>query len=190
MQRALLAAPHRGSPAAGTQAGQGSAAPRPPHAGVGPLAPAPAAARAAAARRGDSCAGKREPAPSRQPCLLPAPLGPLPAATHAPGQEPTPFPLPLCWALGNNSANFPARLLNSRLFAFCFFFFSLFRTQLPALLSITVSAPSPSRALPALSARALGDHQSICADNRICFANNILSNVLGSPEQGALGEIL
>lgn len=53
--------------------GQGGAAPCPPrrpHAGLGPLAPIPAAARAAAARRADSCAGKREPqpAPSRQPC--------------------------------------------------------------------------------------------------------------------------
>lgn len=71
-----------------------------------------------------------------------------------------------------------------------FFFSPLFRTQLPALLSIAASAPSPSQALPALSARALGDHRSICADNRICFANNILSDVLGSPEQGALGETL
>lgn len=122
--------------------------------------------------------------------LLPAPLAPLPAATHTAGQEPTPFSLPPCWAPGNNSASFPARFFNSRLFAFCSFFPPLFRTQLPALLSITAWAPSPSRALPALSARALGDHRSICADNRICFANNILSDVLGSPERGALGETL
>lgn len=57
--------------------------------------------------------------------LLPAPLAPLPAATHTVGQEPTPFSLPPCWALGNNSASFPARFFNSRLFAFFFFFPSL-----------------------------------------------------------------
>lgn len=57
--------------------------------------------------------------------LLPAPLTSLPAATHTVGQEPTPFSLPPCWALGNNSASFPARFFNSRLFAFFFFFPSL-----------------------------------------------------------------
>ena len=91
-----------------------------------------------------------------------------------------------CWALGNNSANIPACLLNSRPFAFLKFFFFLLH---PALLNITVSALSPTWAVPALSTRALGDHQGICADNRICFANNILSNILESPEQGALREI-
>jgi len=54
------------------------------------LAPAPAAAHATAARGGDSCAGKWQPAPSRQPFLPRAPASPLPTATHTPGKEPTP----------------------------------------------------------------------------------------------------
>lgn len=90
-----------------------------PQGRMGPLAPAPAAARATAAPGGDSCAGKCKPAPSRQPLLPYAPASP--SAHSIPHAGEGANTLAACWALGNNSANILACLLNTRPFASFFF---------------------------------------------------------------------
>lgn len=139
-----------------------------PQGRMGPLAPAPAAARATAALGGDSCAGKCKPAPSRQPLLPYAPASP--SAHSIPHAGEGANNLAACWALGNNSANILACLLNTRPFASFFF---------PLLHPAQVSALSLPWAVPALHTQALGDHQSI----------RFASDILESPEQGVLREI-
>lgn len=88
--------------------------------------------------------------------------------------------LALCRALGNNSADVPICFLNPRPFTF----FSFLRTQL---FSISQRRHQAQTGLcQHRHTSAPGDHQGICADNSIYFANNTLSDILGSAEPGAL----